>query len=278
MNYKKISILILILCVTIFYAKDAIRVQIDNEISRLIVKSDINKANNLLLFMSNIYNDPKAKFALGVSYENGFGVKRDIDKAKAFYKKALDMNYKDAPYNLAMLAIKENNNKLAVLYLSIYIDEMKMYRENLYNAYLSRGFIYYTDLELMDKKKAFNDFKEVLNVDLNNKEASLNIGIMYLNGDGIEKNNREAFNHLKIAATANNAQAQYNLGEMFLNGIGVHIDLIKSEKWLRMSAENGFKDAACNLVISYRDHDYSDDINYNLKNMVNYAKKCVDLK
>lgn len=279
MKYRNILIAILVLCVTFFYSKKAIIIQVENEVNNLIAKSDIVKANDLLLLLAYIYNDPKANFELGVNYESGFGVNRNIDKAKMFYEKALKLKHKDASYNLAMLSLKDNDYNYTIKYLSIYIDEINEYRENLVNAYLIRGYMYYYNInpKLIDKTKSFNDYNKVLDIDLNNTTALLNIGIMYLNGDGVIKNNKQAFKYLKIAAAANNAEAQYNLGEMFLNGVGVNKNLIESEKWLKMASDNSFNNASCNLAILYKDNKFSNNKDDNIKNVNKYTKRCIEL-
>ncbi|WP_323660234.1 tetratricopeptide repeat protein [Aliarcobacter butzleri] len=61
-------------------------------------------------------NNAKAKYNLGVMYENGYGVKQDYLKAKEWYEKAAAQNYASAQYNIGILyyngyGVKQNYKK-----------------------------------------------------------------------------------------------------------------------------------------------------------------------
>ena len=60
----------------------------------------------------------QAAFPLATLYERGIGVKKDIDKAKALYKIAIDNgNVLNAGFNLALLLLDEGNDKEGKLLL-----------------------------------------------------------------------------------------------------------------------------------------------------------------
>ena len=48
-------------------------------------------------------NNAKAKYNLGVMYENGYGVKQDYLKAKEWYEKAAAQGSLDAQFNLGVM-------------------------------------------------------------------------------------------------------------------------------------------------------------------------------
>lgn len=48
-------------------------------------------------------NDPRAQYAMGVLYENGFGVTKDLPQAAAWYLKAAEQGNSDAQYNLGAM-------------------------------------------------------------------------------------------------------------------------------------------------------------------------------
>ena len=48
-------------------------------------------------------NDPRAQYAMGVLYENGFGVSKDLTQAAAWYLKAAEQGNSDAQYNLGAM-------------------------------------------------------------------------------------------------------------------------------------------------------------------------------
>lgn len=57
-----------------------------------------------------------------------------------------------------------------------------------------------------------------------NAPAQYNLGILYANGDGVERNYAEAISWFRKAADQEFADAQFNLGAMYFRGEGVPID------------------------------------------------------
>ena len=84
-----------------------------------------------------------------------------------------------------------------------------------------------------------------------NASAQYNLGLMYSNGDGVLKNNSEAFKWYRLSAEQGNASAQNNLGFMYNRGNGVLKDTSEAAKWYRLSAEQGIASAQNNLGIIY---------------------------
>ncbi|MDO8698396.1 MAG: hypothetical protein A2Y50_01775 [Pseudomonadales bacterium RIFCSPLOWO2_12_59_9] len=48
-------------------------------------------------------NDPRAQYSMGVLYENGFGVAKDLPQAAAWYLKAAEQGNTDAQFNLGAM-------------------------------------------------------------------------------------------------------------------------------------------------------------------------------
>ena len=61
-------------------------------------------------------NDPRAQYAMGVLYENGFGVAKDLSQAAAWYLKAAGQGNSDAQYNLG--AMNEHGVGMPVNYVA----------------------------------------------------------------------------------------------------------------------------------------------------------------
>ncbi len=72
----------------------------------------------------------------------------------------------------------------------------------------------YKDIEDMKKKAAEGEL-----------DATVQLGISYLYGYGVEVDYIEAFFYLQEAATKNDGQALLHLGKMYENGIGIKPDL-----------------------------------------------------
>ena len=65
---------------------------------------------------------------------------------------------------------------------------------------------------------------------------------------GVTKNQIEAVEWYRRAATQGYAPAQYNLGVMLETGEGCAVDEDEAEKWYRKAAEQGIKEAQEALV------------------------------
>ena len=81
--------------------------------------------------------------------------------------------------------------------------------------------------------------------------AQNNLGLMYLRGDGVPKDLKEAAKWFRKAAEQGNAMAQHSLGFMYGKGDGVPEDLKEATKWFRKAAEQGIADAQLYLGVMY---------------------------
>lgn len=70
-------------------------------------------------------------------------------------------------------------------------------------------------------------------------QAQLNLGVMYLNGVGVPKDDSQAFSWIWKAAEQGHTHAQYNLGSMYEHGVGVIKDEPKAFDWICKAAEQG---------------------------------------
>src|SRR4029077_10354680 len=67
-------------------------------------------------------------------------------------------------------------------------------------------------------------------------DAQNSLGVMYLNGAGVEKDYAQALTLFQKSAAAGNAMAQNTLGWMYLNGVGVNKDYTQALSWFQKSA------------------------------------------
>jgi len=73
--------------------------------------------------------------------------------------------------------------------------------------------------------------------------AQYTLGVLYLNGEGVPKDNAKAVEWTRKAADQGDADAEYNLGAMYQNGDGVQRDLEKASEWYIKAADHGSDDA-----------------------------------
>ena len=85
------------------------------------------------------------------------------------------------------------------------------------------------------------------------------LGIMYLEGDGVPKNDAEAVKWFRMAAEQGDAgshlgvvTAQFYLGLVYVNGWGVPQDFLEAVKWYHMAAERGHAISQYSLGLLYR--------------------------
>ena len=82
-------------------------------------------------------------------------------------------------------------------------------------------------------------------------EAQYQLGVRYIQGDGVPKDAGQAAIWLRKAAERGHAEAQFNLGVMHANGEGVPEDGGQAASWYRKAAEQGHADAQFNLGVMY---------------------------
>ncbi|RHZ87349.1 hypothetical protein Glove_37g98 [Diversispora epigaea] len=128
--------------------------------------------------------------------------------------------------------------------------------KKLYEINKEIGFIYLANLYLdgqgveKDMKKAFQIYSKV--ADQGSLIALSKIAYSYATGLGIEKNEETAFKlYLKLAEEGY-LVAQYNVGYCYANGKGILKDAAKGFEWYRKSALAGNILAMCNTGYCYR--------------------------
>ena len=77
------------------------------------------------------------------------------------------------------------------------------------------------------------------------------LGTMYVNGEGVAKDDAKSVEWLKKSAIQSNNMAQYYLGNMYGKGEGVPKDDAKAVEWWQKSAAQGFAPAQTNLGVRY---------------------------
>lgn len=74
-----------------------------------------------------------------------------------------------------------------------------------------------------------------------NAKATYEVGRHFLKGTGVEKNETNALEWLRLAANSPNyvVEAMYDLACMYEDGLGVNIDLQKAKEWYQKASEKG---------------------------------------
>ena len=86
-----------------------------------------------------------------------------------------------------------------------------------------------------------------------NSEAQYRIGMMFLEGDGLNANPQDAAYWFRKAAQNGHAPSQFAIGECFMNGTGVQQDTRMAAEWFWRAAEQGHPEASLYVARMYRD-------------------------
>lgn len=82
-------------------------------------------------------------------------------------------------------------------------------------------------------------------------DSQYNVGLMYEQGIGVSKDEKEAVVWYGKSAAQRNAAAQYNLGVLYENGRGTAVDFTKANEWYRKASVQGDPLAIGNLGMLY---------------------------
>ena len=79
--------------------------------------------------------------------------------------------------------------------------------------------------------------------------AQYNLGVIYANGQGVQRDDAAAVKWYRKAADQGLAEAQNNLGVIYAKGDGIPQDYVQAYMWLSLAAAGGEKDAIANRNI-----------------------------
>jgi Holliday junction DNA helicase RuvB subunit len=108
------------------------------------------------------------------------------------------------------------------------------------------GIAYFRQKNYSDAAKCFAKAAEQ-----GNDQAEWLLGICYMDGMGVLKDEAEAVKWFSIAAEKGHSSAEYSLGAAYLFGKGVPEDFSVALKWWHKAAEHGNADAQFRLGIYY---------------------------
>ncbi|MEY8241883.1 MAG: SEL1-like repeat protein [Cycloclasticus sp.] len=86
--------------------------------------------------------------------------------------------------------------------------------------------------------KAFKLYRDA--ADRGHPVAQNNLGVMYVNGEGVKQSYKEAYLLWSKAANQGLAHAQYGLGNLYIHGLGVEGDMNRALEWHLQAATQDF--------------------------------------
>ena len=166
------------------------------------------------IFKAAKQGDSEAQLKLGMMYKYGEGVESDFDKAYKWLCESAKQKNPSALMLLGMLYLQDEhvkrNSKRAFEYLEMAAENGK---------YVIQGMIASIYKLAKNYSKAFEWYKKSSNVFIFDP---CGFGDLYHYGLGVEKNYEKAIELYKIAERRELPEAKYNLGVMYYNGEGVN--------------------------------------------------------
>jgi len=103
------------------------------------------------------------------------------------------------------------------------------------------GFLYLNGQGVVsDYKEAVKWFKQA--AEQGYTAAEYNLAIMYKLGQGVDKDQTESFKWLQSSASKDYADAQFSLGNMYYQGDDLQQNYVKAYMWWLLAEGNGAKD------------------------------------
>ncbi len=166
------------------------------------------------------HGHPDAKFRLGNMYERGEGVAKNVSGAEEYYRAAFE--YYDAPSYLAIQFIRgaaEEQGKIGgqILYQTMREASRTVRRVN--KGMLASEFL-------------------IKAVQKGSTGAKLNLGYMYLEADGVRKDQAKGVRLIREAAEDGNPRAQVIIGDLYQKGNGVPQDLVEALAWYELARDS----------------------------------------
>jgi len=183
---------------------------------------------------------------LGMRFEKGEGVTKNLQKAAELYQKAADQGHADAQCNLGLLyqkgeGVPKDIRKAAELF-------EKAADQGDARGQFDVSILYYSGEGVpKDVGKAAELFQKAANQGYAPAQSML--GMLYQNGEGVPKDVWKAAELYQKAADQGDADAQFGLGLLYQNGAGVPTDLEKATELYQKAADQGFEQAIFRLAV-----------------------------
>lgn len=169
----------------------------------LTAKPELN--DQVIMDAADMDGDLEAWWDIGVKYQTGDGVKKDLKLAIKWFEKAASRNYDNALVSLGDLyykgeGVKQSYKKAFELY-------SRALRRNIPSAQYRLGLCcFYGKGTKQDKKAAVEWFKKA--AEQVEPDAQYMLGICYEKGEGVKKDLKQAKIHYQAAAEADIKEAK----------------------------------------------------------------------
>jgi len=181
--------------------------------------------------------DAIAQNAMGVLYQQGWGVVADPERAVTYFKLSAEQGNTKGAMNLAY-AYRTGTGVNSSCTAASNLLEPHALSGNA-TAQVMLGAIYDEGCQDVptDSKKAFQWYLAA--AEQGDSRGLGNVGAMYALGLGVDQSYSEAMKYYRKAVALGNSKAALNLGRMYEFGEGMPPDLEQAKQWYRQAVELG---------------------------------------
>jgi uncharacterized protein len=202
------------------------------------VPKDLPKA--LAWYLKGAVTNDAAMYMAGYLYQYGEGTTKDLSEALSWYRKAADAGDPDAFYAIGWMYQKGSgvpeDMTQALAWFNKAIDAGNS------DAVTHLGHVYGYGVNVQqDQAKALQYYLQ--GASLGNSYSMGSLGKVYANGWGVERDYDKALAWYQKGATLGDPDAMWGLGCLYLNGLGVEKDLGQAFSWFQKSDAAGSKQA-----------------------------------
>jgi len=149
----------------------------------------------------------------------------------------------------AIEQVDAHRYSLARVFLEPVVGDPRAPPDQRARAYYIRGYSFFSEGLYVS---AAHDYESALDLAPDYPIVLVELGHLYADGLGVEKNLKRAFRLLQKAARGGNDAAKFYVGYAWLTGTGTPADVTKARYWLRESVAAGRVEALTQLARSYR--------------------------
>ncbi len=182
--------------------------------------------------------DPVAQLNLGVMYRRGHGVEQDEDKGLWLYKLSAEQGFAGGQFNLGAVLL---NSATTMVERSAAVGSFMQAAEQGHQPSVQvLDEMFEAGLEAAQTGKYQLALRTLTPLAENGSaRAQMNLGLIYLKGDGVKKDPKVAFSWYLKAAEQGIMEGQFRVGQMYQDGEGVEQNPVEALKWFLSSAKQG---------------------------------------
>jgi len=216
------------------------------EAAEAIKRKDHKTALRILKPLAESGN-PVAQFNLGVSYRRGAGVAKNDVLGVQWYTKAAKQGHTIAQFNLGTIYYQGSgvpkNRSTAVKWFTLAAKD---------GNHGAQKVLRVMNAVALDNARK-GDFENALSLwkplaENGHTNGQMNLGHMYSNGDGVEKDLEAAFSWYLKAAKQDILHGQFMVGTMYIDGHGIKKNLKEGLNWIGRAARKGHSDSQLRLA------------------------------